>query len=104
MSNIGQATTPTFVCTLPDSIDLTAAQSVYFTLYQNARKITKTGDALDVTANSVSVYLTQRDTLWLSPSQPVELQLNWTYEDGSRGMTAIVSVTVDRNLVPEVLT
>ena len=104
MSNIGQATTPTFVCTLPDSIDLTAAQSVYFTLYQNGRKITKTDEAITVEAHSVSVYLSQRDTLWISPSQPVDLQLNWTYADGSRGMTKIVSITVDRNLVPEALT
>lgn len=104
MSSIGQATTPTFICTVSDGIDLTAAQNVFFTLNQNMRKITKTGEALDVTAHSVSVYLTQRDTLWLSPSQPVELQLNWTYENGSRGMTKIVSVRVDRNLVQEVLT
>lgn len=103
MSNIGQATTPTFICTVPDSIDLTAAQSVYFTLYQNGQKITKTDEDIALEAHSVSVYLSQRDTVWIRPGQPIELQINWTYEDGSRGMTKIVSVTVDRNLVPEVL-
>lgn len=101
--NIGQATTPTFVCNLPQTIDLTAADSVYFTLSQNGRKITKTGDDITVSEHSVSAYLSQRDTVWIRPGQPIELQLNWVYEDGSRGMTQIVSVTVDRNLVPEVL-
>lgn len=103
MSIIGQATTPTFVCTVPNTIDLTAADAVYFTLTQDGRKLTKTGEALTVAAQSVSVYLSQRDTVWLNSARPVELQLNWTYSDGSRGMTNIVSVTVDRNLVPEVL-
>ena len=103
MSAIGQATTPTFICTVPNSVDLTAAQNVYFTMMQLMRKITKSGTALTVDPHSVSVYLDQSETVGFSPSFPVELQLNWTYEDGSRGMTKIVTVTVDRNLVPEVL-
>ena len=82
--SIGQATTPTFVCTVPDSTDLTPADNA-------------------VAAHSVSVYLTQRDTVWLNSARPVELQLNWTYSTGQRGMTKIKTVEVDRNLVPEVL-
>ena len=103
MSAIGQATTPTFVCTVPSTIDLTDADNMYFTLTQDGRKIIKTGDALTVTEHSVSVYLNQRDTVWLNSARPVELQLNWTYESGQRGMTKIKTVEVDRNLVPEVL-
>lgn len=103
MSRIGQATTPTFTCTVPNSVDLAAAENVYFTAAQDGRKIIKTGEALTIEAHSVSVYLTQRETLWMNSARPVELQLNWTYADGSRGMTNIVSVTVDRNLVPEIL-
>lgn len=103
MSKIGQATTPTFICTVPDTVDLTAAENVYFTISQFANTITKRGESLDIDSHSVSVYLSQGDTVGISPSRPVELQLNWTYADGSRGMTKIVSVEVDRNLIPEVL-
>ena len=103
MSAVGQATTPTFVYNLPQTIDLTAAHAHYFTLAQNGRKIRKEGDALAVSAHSVSVYLSQRDTVWLQPGQPFSIQLNWTYADGSRGMTREKFIDVERNLEPEVL-
>ena len=49
-----QGTTPTFVLTLPDTVDLTEAQNVYVTFSQGSQNsITKSGDALVVSAHEV---------------------------------------------------
>ena len=57
-------TTPTFALTLPDTVDLTEAENVYVTFAQPGGRViyTKTGDALDVTAQEVDVYLSQEET------------------------------------------
>lgn len=98
-----QGTTPTFTLVLEsETIDLTACENVYATFKQGGTIITKTGDEIDVSAQSVGVYLSQADTLSFS-NGVVFVQLNWTYADGSRGASKKASVDWDSNLLKEVL-
>lgn len=97
-----QATTPTFVLTLPNTVDLSLAQNVYFTLRQGSVLIEKTGEALTIDENEVSVFLSQAETLQLSVGQ-ARLQLNWTYAGGERACTNIAHVAVSENLLKEVV-
>ena len=97
-----QATTPTFVLTLPQDIDLGEAAHVYFTLRQNGSVIEKSDTDLTIDANEVEVYLPQEETLKLSIGA-ARLQLNWTYANGSRACSTIATVTVDENLLKAVV-
>lgn len=97
-----KGTTPTIICTLPETVDLTAAENVYFSLQQGANIITKTGNSLDVSAHEVSVYFSQEETLSLSPGT-ARVQLNWTYANNSRACSNIVEISVTNNLILEVL-
>ena len=97
-----QATTPTFVLTLPQDIDLGEAAHVYFTLRQNGATIEKSDSDLTIDENEVEVYLSQEETLKLSIGA-ARLQLNWTYANGSRACSTIATVTVDENLLKAVV-
>ena len=97
-----QATTPTFVLTLPNTVDLSLARNIYFTLRQRATVIEKTGADLTVDGQTVSVYLSQVETLALNAGQ-ARLQLNWTYQGGERACTNIASVAVTENLLKKVV-
>ena len=104
MANIAQGTTPTIVCTFADAdLDLTEAEHIHLTISQYGKKLTKQDDDLTITAKTVSAYLDQRGTLWLNPAKPCEVEVNWTFADGSRGKSNINTVTIDRTLLPEVL-
>ena len=98
-----RGTTPTFILTLPVDVDLTTANNVYATFQQGLTKLTKTGDALTIEGNIVNVFLSQKETLSFYGGS-VEIQLNWTYADGKRACTNIVTVPVNKNLIGEVLT
>lgn len=97
-----QATTPTFILTLPNDIDLGEAAHVYFTLKQKNAEIVKEDSDLTVDGNEVSVYLSQAETVKLSVGAAL-LQLNWTYSDQSRACSNIVNIEVTKNLLNEVL-
>ena len=97
-----QATTPTFILTLPDTVDLSQAANIYFSLRQKNVLIEKAGDDLTVDGQTVSVYLSQAETLQLV-SGAAQIQLNWTYANGSRACSNIVSVQVTENLLKEVV-
>ena len=97
-----QATTPTFILTLPDTVDLSQAANIYFSLRQKNVLIEKTGDDLTVDGQTVSVYLSQAETLQLV-SGAAQIQLNWTYANGARACSNIVSVQVTENLLKEVV-
>lgn len=98
--SIPKGTTPTFVLTVED-IDLTTASHVYAS-FKGAATITKETEDLDVEAHTVSVYLSQADTLAIGKGN-VLIQLNWTYEDGSRGASEIVSYPMTANLLEKVV-
>jgi hypothetical protein len=97
-----QATTPTFILTLPDTVDLSQAANIYFSLRQKNVVIEKSNDDLTVDGQTVSVYLPQAETLQLV-SGAAQIQLNWTYANGSRACSNIVSVQVTENLLKEVV-
>lgn len=97
-----QATTPTFVLTLPNTVDLTEAETVMFSLRQGFYALDKIGADLTVEAQTVSVYLTQAETLALK-SGLAQMQLNWTYSDGSRACSDIVNVSINPNLYKAVI-
>lgn len=95
-----QATTPTIIMNLPNTVDLTQAQTIVFTMTQGSTVIKKV--ITDASAQQVSVYLTQDDTLGLS-NGIAQIQLNWTYSDNSRACTNIVNINVTPNLLKAVI-
>lgn len=97
-----QATTPTFVLTLPNDVDLTEPNHFFFTAQQGNTVIQKSDEDLVIDGHTVSVYLTQEDTIkFLSGN--IRIQLNWTYDDGSRAASEIATVRVTENLLKEVI-
>lgn len=101
MADIIQATTPTFVISLPNAVDLTAARTIEFSLRQYRTVISKTDVTLDGT-HTVRVGLTQRESLGFTAGE-AELQLNWVYEDGSRGAIYKIKINILDNLVKRVI-
>lgn len=99
-----QGVTPTFTFSIPSDcgIDLTECENVYVTFRQGNTAITKTGDDIFVSEEEVDVYLNQSETLQFGIGR-VQVQLNWTYADGSRGATTKASIDWDSNLLKEVL-
>ena len=95
-----QATTPTIIMNLPNTVDLTQAQTIVFTMTQGSTVIKKV--ITDASEQQVSVYLTQDDTLGLSNGL-AQIQLNWTYSDNSRACTNIVNINVTPNLLKAVI-
>ena len=99
-------TTPTFVLTV--AADLSEAAHVYAT-FNGSTTITKTGDDLTIEpitgetpATAVSVFLSQAETLALSQGT-VQIQVNWTFDDGSRAASDIVSYSFGANLLGKVV-
>lgn len=100
---IRRGTTPTFKLYLQsETVDLTQADNVYATFQQGNVVITKTGADLDVDETEVDVYLDQSETLRFYKGF-IDVQLNWTYADGSRACSNIIKVDIGENLVPRVL-
>lgn len=97
-----QGTTPTFVATLPQTVDLEQAEHVYFTFDQGGRKITKQDASLTIDKNTAAVSYTQAETILWAVGQAF-LQLNWTYADGKRACSNIVTIEITENLLREVL-
>ena len=98
-----RGTTPTFKLRLKDtSIDLTKADNIYVSFSQKSVRLMKSGEDLEVNGNEVDVYLTQEESLKFVDGE-VEIQINWTYDDGSRACTNIVSINVSKNLIGRVL-
>lgn len=97
-----QATTPTFVLNLPDTVDLTQAANVYFALRQGFVLIEKKTDELTIEPHTVYVTLSQAETLRLA-SDMARIQLNWTYDGGARACSKIVNVPVSENLLKKVV-
>ena len=99
---VARGTTPTFKFTVPDEIDLTQANNVYVTFYYKGETLTKTGNALTVTAHEVDVFLTQQETLSF-PVGNIEVQINWTTNGGMRYASEIETVAITRQLITWVL-
>ena len=103
-----RATTPTLTLTISgDSVDLTAATNVYVTIAQGINEITLTDDALTLTENTVSCFLTQEQALTLAGNSPAKIQVNWTYtdsdEDVKRAATKVVTIQIGEQLLKRVI-
>lgn len=98
-----RGTTPTFKLLLSDEeVNLTQALNVYATFKQGTVLITKTGEDLTVTEHEVDVYLNQEESLKFKEGDKLEVQLNWTYNDGKRACSNIIKIDVGRNLLGSV--
>lgn len=96
-----RGTTPTYILTFSESsnIDLTLARHVYVTFKSIHGKVilTKSDEDLIIESKSISVYLTQKETL--SFFDTMRMQANWTYENGSRGASAVQNLRFTEQLL-----
>lgn len=95
-----RGTTPTITLSFPEGTDFSGA-TVYVSLSSDDRKELLRITDLDIQDNVISLYLTQEQTLAL-PNR-VLIQVNWTYGDGTRACSNIVSFDTKKNLINEVL-
>lgn len=101
--SIPRGTTPTFTLTFTDQdLDLTEARNVYVTFGSHGSALTKSGESLDVTAKSIAVYLTQKETLKFKEGD-IEIQANWTTPGGGRAASDIVKYPISRQLLQRVI-
>ena len=94
--------TPTFIVRVPTTVDLTEAQTVYVSFKQSVNLVMKKTSGFIVDAHSVSIYLTQAETLLFRPDVAT-MQVNWVYPTGQRGATRWIDIRFDKNHLPEVL-
>lgn len=103
-----KALTPTITMTFPAEIDFDEMAHVCFTMTQGTRVVIEKSDAqLTIDDNVVQVWLSQADTLSLSPGE-VKFQLNWTYPadqagNVARGGSDIHTMRITENLKNEVM-
>lgn len=101
-----RATTPTITFRFPETIDMTQTSDVKVTFKSNRHGyiLTKEDSDLIVDEHSVSVFLTQEETLRFGLGNS-EAQINWLYNEGStvkRACSNIVALTIRENLLNEV--
>ena len=98
-----RGTTPTLTFELDDNeLDLSTANNVYVTIKNGLNVTTKTGQDLTIDENQVSVKLTQAETLAFT-NKKIRIQINWTYNDGSRWSSEIVEMLVSEQLLDRVV-
>lgn len=102
-----RGTTPTFILTLDESVNLTGC-NVYVTFWQDKKDcckdllLTKTNEDLEISTNVINVYLTQEETLKFQRGN-MSIQVNWTFDGGQRACSEIANVKVDTNLLGMIL-
>lgn len=88
-----RGTTPTII--ISTDIDLSAASNLFVTFKQHGHiRFEKTLEDVEVTENSVSVWLDQSETLSLSEDCPVRFQIRATLGD-QKVASNIMSTNVD---------
>ena len=102
-----KGTTPTYIFTLPEDIDLSSADSVYVTFSKKNYEtiLTKEDNELEIDGNTVSVFLEQEETLSF-PRGDILVQINWLYTEGhttKRACSEIITIPAKRNLIDEVI-
>lgn len=99
-------TTPTFTLTITDddTLNFFEVETIFFTIKQGSVQYTKSGSDITIIAeNSVAATLSQEETLSFKSNVQAEIQLNWTYENGSRAATRVKRIDLSKNLLREVL-
>ena len=100
--SVPRGVTPTLEFTFDDeNLDLTSANHVYVT-FRGGKSFTKSDEDLTIEAKKISVYLNQSETLSFMAG-PVEIQANWTYPNGRRAASTIVSYVFDKQLLNQVV-
>ena len=104
-----QGTTPAVTLTIPNGgdLDLTGADSVFVTVKQGFRTVTKQGEDLEIRPQAVTFRLTQEESLGFTEGR-AEIQLNWLGADAgdglpSRGATKVKEIEIGRQLRTEVM-
>lgn len=99
-----RGTTPDYVLTL-DGVDL-SDQTVYVTIKQCQKLLTKTGDeltiAVDETGSTIAFALTQEDTLGLSVGS-ASIQVRFIGADGVAWATKTATLYVEKALLEKVI-
>lgn len=99
---VPQYTTPTFTLTFTEEeLDLTQASNVYVTFGRGRNKLTKTGEALTVSTKQIEVKLSQQESARFNGD--VEIQANWVLPSGDRVASEVVTVSIDDQLLTEVI-
>ncbi len=91
-----RGTTPTIVVTVT-GCDLGMFEKVYFTFLQNGNSIIKKTEDLVIEGNSVTIKLTQEETLSLQTGD-VQLQMRAATAEGTAVASGIQSIPVERIL------
>lgn len=101
---VPQYTTPVFTLTFSDAgLDLTQATNVYVTFRsKEGETVTKSGEALTLTARSISVRLSQQDTGGLHMGH-IKIQANWTDSEGHRTASEVVDYEITEQLLKQVV-
>ena len=108
MANIRRYTSPTQEL-IVEGVDLTQAD-VFVSYKQGQTQLNISGEDLTIetvsagqrTDTKISVYMSQEMTAQFVADKDVDVQVNWL-EDGQRNATTIARVSVQRNLLEEVI-
>lgn len=104
-----RGTTPTFTLSFTEpSLDLTSAAHVYVTFRNNTNTVTKQDTDLTIAEKSVTVTLSQAETLAFLVdsfvgSSTCDIQVNWTDISGGRAASEVVKYTFDKQILDEVV-
>ena len=99
-------TTPDFTFDFTDDpaakdLDLTQMDHVYVTFTSGVKTFDKWDDALTITAKTITVSLSQEDTLKFD--RTVEMQANWTFNNHKRGSSDVWEYDMGKQLCKKVL-
>lgn len=89
-----RGTTPTH--TFTTDIDLTDAEVIFITYEQDGAPVMeKTKEDLAITAESLTVKLTQEETLAFELGKPVEMQIRARFADGTAVASQVMRTNAD---------
>ena len=97
-----RGTTPTLTLNVETNTDLRTVAHVYVTLKNGDNLLTKADTDLTIGEHSIALYLNQAETLAMLQPR-TDVQVNWTYADGSRDATVKARLEIDDQLLMEVL-
>jgi hypothetical protein len=99
-----KGTTPTILLTL--DVDTTTLRTIWVTMRQGTIELDRTGDAVTRLSDNatLSVTLTQEETLAFTSGGSVEVQLRALTADGTAVASDIATIPVDRILMGGVIT
>lgn len=103
-------TTPTFILKLKENynIDFRNATNIYITLQQGSNRITKTGSSITIVdSRTLSIDLTESESLGFTIDKNISLQINWTYQVNGvtkRAATKAISIDLEKQLLKQAIT